>query len=100
MNGTEYSGFMSSIQIKFTSVGSYQINITAKNRISQRTLVGYVEAVDKLMGMVFHAGAFNASTSTIGSDAKFWFMLKTGMAYECAIDYGDGTTDTFNDYVN
>lgn len=99
LNGTGYSGSLLQIDKTFTTVGRYEINITASNLVTNVSIVGYIQAVDKLMGMKFHAGSFNKSTSTVGADAKFLFILETGMAYECKIIYGDGSTDTFNDYV-
>ena len=67
--------------------------------MSKVTLEYEIECIDKLIGLYFHAGILNQSTSMFGYEAEFRYYLKNGMGYSCEIDYGDGTLDTFNDAV-
>jgi len=53
----------------------------------------------ELIGLHFHAGEYPKSTSFFGYNADFLFYLVYGIGYSCAVDYGDGGIDKFNDNV-
>jgi len=96
-NGSLFTTSLTEIEYVYKETGLFAVQINASNHVSQVVLDVQIECIDKLIGLNFHSGVFNKSTSVLGSDAQFLFFLKNGMGYTCAIDYGDGATDSFND---
>ncbi len=93
---TVYTDF----EYTFQETGTFEVIINATNFVTSLTLTFEIEVIDKLIGMHFHAGEYNTSSSLLGYDAEFWFYLVNGMGYSCLVDYGDGGTDKFNDDVS
>lgn len=87
------------VEYTFDQAKTCSVTLIAENLVSRQILEVEIKVIDKLMGLNFHAGKFNASTSVLGSEAAFHFYLKTGMGYTCEINYGDGSTDIYNDDV-
>ncbi len=98
-NQTNFTTILTEIEYTYQITGKYPITINATNLVSKSIIEFEIEVIDKLIGMHFHAGEYENSSSLLGSDAYFWFYLKNGMGYSCLVDYGDGGTDKFNDEV-
>lgn len=99
MNGTDFNTSLNEILFTFVETGVYPIQIIAYNHVSKVVLDAEIECIDKLIGLYFHAGQYNKSTSLMSSAAQFRFYIRNGMGYQCVLDYGDGGGDAFDDSV-
>lgn len=87
------------LNFQFPGPGSFTILIFAYNNVSSQTANLTITVLDKIAGLSFKAGTLLNSSSIVGQNAQFLFLLLIGQNYWCLIDYGDGSNQNISDVV-
>lgn len=87
------------ILYQFKDAGTFTIVVFACNNVSSAYANVTVTALDKIDGLSFKSGTLANSSSIVGQNAQFLFILMVGQLYSCLTDFGDGSTMNITDAV-
>ncbi|CAF0878833.1 unnamed protein product [Brachionus calyciflorus] len=86
----------------FTSNGVFDIILFAYNPVSNETYFFTIKVLIVVSKpKLFASSLFSTdSSSIVGKNAEFLFTLKTGLGYTCTINWGDLSTEKFDDSLS
>jgi hypothetical protein len=81
----------------FTAIGNYTLDLYAFNSISSANYSLNIIVIEALSGLGFKSGNYLQSSSLLGQNASFTFLLQSGENYFCLINFGDGNQLNISD---
>ena len=87
------------ISYSFNQTNDYNITVYVYNTLSNAITTATITVQANLIGLYFKSGNSSLSSSIVNQNANFLFYLVAGANYNCSVDYGDGTYDSFSDSI-